>query len=253
MIPQAKTIDEVLVLLNEIIEKSIQDQSTMGYFAVLYCKVTEKVKEGIATGLFENGPRMEQLDVVFANRYIAAYYQFQQHDQPSRSWEIAFLQSSNYWDTLLQHLLLGMNAHINLDLGIAAAQVAPKEAIQGLEKDFTTINTILASLVDKVEAAISDVWPFMKWVLKKTQDVDTLLIDFSMQKAREGAWKFALELAPLGETELYTKIQERDKSIVKIADLIIKPGRLASFVFKVLRIFEKGSIDEKIVVLRNTI
>lgn len=54
MTPQAKTIDEVLVLLNEIIEHSIQNQSTISYFAVLYCKVTEKVKEGIATGLFEN-------------------------------------------------------------------------------------------------------------------------------------------------------------------------------------------------------
>lgn len=70
MIPQAATIDEVIQLLQEIIQQSITEKSTKGYFAVLYLKVTQKVKEGIQNGTFENGPRMEKLDVIFANRYI---------------------------------------------------------------------------------------------------------------------------------------------------------------------------------------
>lgn len=70
MIPQATTIDEVIQLLQEIIQQSITEKSTKGYFAVLYLKVTQKVKEGIQNGTFENGPRMEKLDVIFANRYI---------------------------------------------------------------------------------------------------------------------------------------------------------------------------------------
>jgi hypothetical protein len=252
-IPQAKNINEVISLLNEIIESCIQEKSTLGYFAVLYCKVTEKVKEGIANGMFEDGPRMEQLDVVFANRYIEAYYQYKANIKPSKSWEIAFTQSTNYWNTLLQHLLLGMNAHINLDLGIAAAQIAPGDSIHSLEKDFNTINTILSSLVDKVELAISDVWPFLKTILKKTQNIDTLLVDFSMKEARDGAWKFALELAPLDEIAFNIKIQVRDTSIAKVADLIVKPGRFISFIFKVFRLLEKGSIDKKIEMLKVTI
>lgn len=252
-IPQAKNIDEVILLLNEIIESCILEKSTLGYFAVLYCKVTEKVKEGIANGMFENGPRMEQLDVLFANRYIEAFYQYKANIKPTKSWEIAFTQCTDYWNTLLQHLLLGMNAHINLDLGIAAAQIAPGESIHNLEKDFNTINTILSSLVDKVELAISDVWPFLKTILKKTKDIDTLLIDFSMKEARDGAWKFALEIAPLNALAFNNKIQVRDISIEKIADLIVKPGRWASFIFKVFRLLEKGSIDKKINMLRVTI
>lgn len=252
-IPQAKTIDEVLLLLNEIINHTIKEKSPMGYFAVLYCKVTEKVKEGITTGMFQNGPRMEQLDVIFANRYIKAYYEYKFKLQPSSCWEVAFKYSDDYWMVVLQHLLLGMNAHINLDLSIAAAQVAPGEEIQDLEADFNMINHILSGLVGNVETAMSDVWPFLKWVLKKTKGIDTFLIDFSMQEARNGAWKFAVELAPLNATQLEQQIQIRDQKITNIADLITNPGSIPSLIFKILRLFERGSVVDKIEKLRSVI
>jgi hypothetical protein len=35
------------------------------------------VKRGIAEGFFDDGPRMETLGVVFANRYLAAYEAWQ--------------------------------------------------------------------------------------------------------------------------------------------------------------------------------
>jgi hypothetical protein len=35
--------------------------------------VTKKVKNGIENNLFDDGPRMEKLDVIFAKRYIDAY------------------------------------------------------------------------------------------------------------------------------------------------------------------------------------
>lgn len=252
-IPQAQTIDEVLIHLSHIINLSIEEKSPMGYFAVLYCKVTEKVKEGIAQGMFQNGPRMERLDVVFANRYIKAYYEYKFEMKPSSCWKVAFEYTTDFWIVVLQHLLLGMNAHINLDLSIAAAQVAPGDEIHDLEADFNMINHILSGLVGNVEMAMSDVWPFLKWVLKKTKNVDTFLIDFSMQEARNGAWKFALQLAPLEPMQLEQQIVIRDQKITKIADLITNPGYIPSFIFKILRLFEKGSVVAKIEKLRSLI
>ena len=46
----------------------------MGYFATLYRKVTIQVKKGIADNFFDDGPRMERLDVILANRYTQACY-----------------------------------------------------------------------------------------------------------------------------------------------------------------------------------
>lgn len=251
MIPQAATIDEVIQLLQEIIQQSITQKSTKGYFAVLYLKVTQKVKEGIQNGTFENGPRMEKLDVIFANRYIKAYYQYRAKETTSKSWVAAFVEADNYWIIVLQHLLLGMNAHINLDLGIAAAQVSPKDEIHSLQNDFNTINTILSSLVADVEKDLTEVWPILKWILEKTKSIDTFLIDFSMQKAREGAWKYALELAPLDGKKAEESITIRDEKVAQKAKLITNLGGIPVFLFKIMRLFEVGTVDHKIKDLQN--
>ena len=246
MIPQATTIDEVIILLQNIIVQSIHDKSTKGYFAVLYLKVTQKVKEGIAKDTFENGSRMEKLDVIFANRYIEAYYQNQNNLPASKSWEIAFKEANNYWIIVLQHLLLGMNAHINLDLGIAAAQVCPKAEINGLENDFNTINAILSSLVADVERDLTEVWPTLKWILKKTNGIDSFLVDFSMKKAREGAWNYALELAPFEGDKIAECIAKRDLAVDNKATLITNLGWFPVLLFKIMRLFEVGDVVQKI-------
>jgi len=60
-----------------------------GFFAALYHKVTSQVKDGIAKGIFNDGPRMKRLDVLFANRYFAAL-ESRQNGQPlTRSWKVA--------------------------------------------------------------------------------------------------------------------------------------------------------------------
>lgn len=251
MIPQASTIDEVIILLQQIIAQARIDKSTKGYFAVLYLKVTQKVKEGISKGVFENGPRMEKLDVLFANRYIKAYYQYINKETASQSWEVAFKEADNHWMIVLQHLLLGMNAHINLDLGIAAAQVAPKAEIHSLQNDFNTINTILASLVADVERDLTEVWPILKWILLKTKGIDSFLIDFSMAQARKGAWDYALIVAPLEGSLFDNCITERDQIVAQKTKLITNLGWLPVILFKIMRLFEVGTVEDKILKLED--
>ena len=59
----AKNIDEVIAQLTDIIDISRQEPGRLGYFAALYRKVTINVKQGILNGRFEDGARMERLDV----------------------------------------------------------------------------------------------------------------------------------------------------------------------------------------------
>src|SRR5262245_55821690 len=115
-IKQAQTIDQVIAALDDIVSDSLARGSRAGYFAALYRKVTVRVKQEIANGFFENGPRMERLDVIFANRYLDAYSRWRRGEKPTDVWKLA-LDATEMWRPLvLQHLLLGMNAHINLDL-----------------------------------------------------------------------------------------------------------------------------------------
>jgi hypothetical protein len=244
---QATTIDEVIQFLDEIIETSKQGQSAIGLFTTLYREVTLKIKEGIDNGLFQDGPRMEKLDVIFANRYLNAYYQYHANEKPSECWEFSFQKAETYWPIVVQHLLLGINAHVNLDLGIASAQVSTVENIESLKSDFDQINTILSNLVGSVEKALTVIWPTLTIILKLSGKIDNFFIDFSMKTARDGAWKFANEFVALPENQREATIHERDVKITQIARLISNPGYLVSGVFKFIRLFEKGTVAQKII------
>lgn len=60
--------------------------------------------------------------------------------------------------------MIGMNAHINFDLGIAAAQMVEKGQMQALEPDFSRINKLLSELVDEVKNELPETWPLFKWL-----------------------------------------------------------------------------------------
>ncbi|MBL8234616.1 MAG: hypothetical protein JNL98_39320, partial [Bryobacterales bacterium] len=74
--PLAHSIDEVISNLGTMLDDARRKKSRLGYFPALYVLVTRAVKQGIASGRFQDGPRMERLDVAFANRYLAAYDAF---------------------------------------------------------------------------------------------------------------------------------------------------------------------------------
>ena len=241
-----KTIDEVISALDQIVAESEQNNDTAGYFAALYRKVTIKVKEGIASGYFDDGPRMEQLDVVFALRYLDAYAATRRNEPVTESWQKTFDLSDNYWPIVLQHLLMGMNAHINLDLGIAAVEASDGKNLADLENDFNRINEILSSLVHEVQGDLSAVWPALKFILKWTGKVDDYLVDFSMKLARDGAWKFANQLAAVPDSDKDLAIALRDQKVAAKTDVILKPGLIAKLVLRLIRITERGTTAEKI-------
>jgi hypothetical protein len=76
--------------------------------------------------------------------------------------------------------------------------------------------------------------------------VDDYLVDFSMKLARDGAWKFALSIADRRDAELQRLIEERDKKVSGIVNVILNPGLLALMVLKIIRITERGSVKEKL-------
>ena len=222
----------------------------MGYFAALYLKVTIKVKEGIANNYFENGLRMEQLDIAFAKRYLDAWYSYKNNEPVPLSWKKAFDLSTNYWPVVLQHILMGINAHINLDLGTAAAEISRGKNLGDLENDFNRINEILSSLVHEVENDLSAVWPALKYLLKWSGNVDDFLVDFSMKLAREGAWKYANQIANVPEQDVQISIDVRDQRIADIVHIITKPGMIAAIALGIIRLTERGSVSDKIQVLK---
>ncbi|MBR07072.1 MAG: hypothetical protein CMP48_05230 [Rickettsiales bacterium] len=243
------SIDEVLDKLDEIISDSIKNKSNLGYFPALYRKVTQSVKDHIAEGYFDDNERMEKLDVIFANRYLDAYEQFTNNQQCTGAWQLAFEAESNNKLIVLQHLFLGMNAHINLDLGIAAAQVSGNQDIELLKSDFFKINVVLASLVNQVQDELSEIWPFMKIIDWVSGNLDEALSDFSMNIARDGAWKVASDLAPLTESQRQNYIEDLDVRVVRFGSGISNPGFILKILVALIRIGQSKDIAKNIEIL----
>jgi Family of unknown function (DUF5995) len=189
------TIDDVLSAMDTIIQRAWDEQSRLGYFAALYRRVTRAVRDGVSNGSFQNGPLMEQLDVVFASRYLDALAAYQAGGKLTRSWKLAFDACNEDSRLILQHLLAGMNAHINLDLGIASAQVSPGHQLPQLKTDFDQINDVLAAQVGAVEAEMAALSPLIKNLSTVGLSSETTLINFNIGLARNTAWFIAQRLA----------------------------------------------------------
>ena len=189
------TIDEVISAMDGIIQRAWDEKSPAGYFAALYRRVTLAVRDAVISGRFQNGQLMEQLDVVFASRYLDALAAYQSETAPSRSWRLAFDACGDESRLILQHLLAGMNAHINLDLGVASAQVSPGAQLPGLKTDFDQINDILAAQVGAVESEMDALSPLIKGLSTVGLKSETTLINFNIGLARKASWFTAQRLA----------------------------------------------------------
>ncbi len=249
-VDQAENIDQVLAQLGAIIDWSVARQSRLGYFPALYRKVTLQVQEGISEGVFDDGDRMEHLDVIFANRYLKAFDQYLDGADPTSAWDFAFKVSGRWWPIVLQHLLLGMNAHINLDLGIAAARTVKADSLPGLQGDFNKINQVLASLVGGVQEELERIWAPYRILNRALGRVDSAIINFSMEKARDQAWSTALRLGPLNQADQEREITRLDAKVVLLARLVRRPGIIGSAATRVIRLGERETIPSTIEILR---
>ncbi|HEX6865271.1 MAG TPA: DUF5995 family protein, partial [Thermoanaerobaculia bacterium] len=102
----ANNIDEVLETLDGIIADCRARRDPLGYFPALYRQVTLEVKKGIDQGQFDDGPRMDRFDALFANRYFEAYETFRAGGTPSKSWQVAFEATGSGRLIILQDLLV---------------------------------------------------------------------------------------------------------------------------------------------------
>ncbi len=247
---QGSTIDEVVRHLDAVIDWSYAHKSRLGYFACLYRRVTLDVKSGIVEGFFQDGRRMEELDVIFANRYLAAVDQYWRGQTPTAAWQFAFDKARTWRPVVLQHILLGMNAHINLDLGIAVAQTVPPAQVPALYDDFLRINRILNRMVEETQHHLNQVWPAVTPLSWSAGSADNAVVDLLLVRARNRAWRAACRLAILTAADHPAYIDELDARAVRRGRSICQPGYVVSALLLLVRLRERGNVTRHLDILR---
>jgi hypothetical protein len=198
---QAEKIDDVLEILATIVADTKARRDPLGYFPALYRQVTLRVKAGIEQGIFDDGPRMARFDALFANAYFTAYQKYRVGEQPSRAWQFAFDRSTSGSLIILQNLLLAINAHINLDLGVVSGQAFPGAELGLFHGDFNRINEILGSLIPAARTAVEQFSPLLSDLTAIGGDEVAPALEFSVDAARDEAW-CAATLISLTPTEV---------------------------------------------------
>ncbi|MGV0786219.1 DUF5995 family protein [Mycolicibacterium sp. XJ2] len=192
----ATNIDEVVRNLDQIIGWSVRQKSTIGYFAVLYKRSTVAIRAALDEGLFYDRPQMEQFDAVFAKRYfdaLNAYFCPDDYDGLTLPWEVTFVRQDIGQSTMLQHMVAGLNAHINFDLGLATAEMVPN-SMEAFEHDFQLINALVSTQIRGMLRVTEGLSPAVRWIRRAIPNeigfVSRILIKF-----RRSGWLFAIYLS----------------------------------------------------------
>ena len=235
-------INGVLLELDKIIVQCEKEGSRQGYFAVLYRQMTDAIRNGISGNLFEDASRMEKLDVIFAKRYIDAWHCYRNESPCSLSWQVAFDACKRNNLTVVQHLLLGINTHINLDLSIAAAETAPGQDIFKMRADYDRINDIIANVANNLQVRLGKIWWPMKLVTRISNNRHKAVINFSILKARQTAWASAAAMALTEGPAEKNYVGGLDNAVVAVANGIIYPGMWAGFLLKIIHWAEERDV-----------
>jgi len=220
------TIDEVVDALSDVVDDARRRGDRLGLFAALYRRTTVAVRDGVRDGRFDDPARMERLDVVFAQRYFGALTDHRAGREPSPPWRYAFERAREEEHVVLQHLLLGVNAHIALDLAIAACDTCDAGDLASLQRDFFEINRILAEIVDEVQDGLNAVSPALALLDRLGGRADERLAAGFLGRARSGAWRKALTFAPLTPAERRARIARWERQVEGVARRICPaPGR----------------------------
>lgn len=238
----AENIDEVVDGLARIVRDARRDGDRVGYFAALYRQVTVEVRQAIRDGQFDDGARMDRFDTLFGNRYFDAYDAWRRDRSGPRCWRETFGLLDDDRTVIVQHLILGVNAHINLDLAVAAARTSPGEDIRSLRRDFLLINDILARVVLAVEDSVGALSPLLSLLDEIGARTDEQILDFSVRQSREEAWHNAVLLAGQNEEERAATIERLDIRAAVLARLIARPGGLVQPALQLIRSTESDDV-----------
>ncbi|MEA5572589.1 DUF5995 family protein [Calothrix sp. UHCC 0171] len=234
-------IDEVIKTLDSIIFEATLTRDRIGFFAALYRQVTLKIKMGMESNHFDDYDRMNQFAATFANRYLVAIDTYRSGGKPTKSWKVSFEAALQPDFIILQHLLLGINAHINLDLGIVAAEICPEQELQNFAGDFEKINNIIVDLLNPIQDVVNQFSPFLEILDKVGGITDEAIISFSIKKARQEAWNQAQILVQQTTEQQQATIISLDQKVAFLGHIVASPSRIID---KAIEIVKSSESDE---------
>jgi hypothetical protein len=199
-----------------------------------YQLMTRNMDQAIGHTEFNDSVWVGRLLRHFADYYFNALETYEGRANPAPvAWQIAFDAAVQGELSVIQHLLLGVNAHINYDLifatidlldsewaGLSAEMRAQRRA------DFEMVNTIIQRTVDEVQDTIIERRdPRLDLLDRFMGPLDEWLISRLIEHWRDEVWEQSVIYLNTPESDQRIEFrQRRETRVVHLADTILLQG-----------------------------
>jgi hypothetical protein len=185
------TVSGVIARLREI-DAGLPTDDGVAVFNRMYLTVTERIAAVIANSAggsttFRDSETMAELDVGFANLWLAAYDADTARQAVTPAWRPLF-EARSGGRLPVQYAVAGMNTHIEHDLPIAVVSTCRARGLEpeDIHRDFETVNKLLAQVESPIRRSFLDT--IGRDVDRQVGPVVHLLSTWDIDKARDLAW-----------------------------------------------------------------
>jgi hypothetical protein len=204
---------------NDLRAAALAASDASGYFPALYSRVTARIGASIEAGTFADGPGLDRFATTFASYYVVAA---DDHLRGPRCWRACWDVAGDRGLLIVQHLLLGINAHVNYDLARAVVAVADERGdLLSIRRDFDAVNDVLAATYVDV---VKDLDRMSRWVNSAARLGGGRAFNFSLKLARARAWQAASTMYTLPADARRGYADELDRVVSVLALLITRPS-----------------------------
>jgi hypothetical protein len=205
-------------------------------FLSCYTMMTENMTQAISRQEFNDPAWTRRFVARFADYYFDALDIFElQPDQAPRVWQIAYESCLRPGILPIQHLLLGINAHINYDLVLTLEELLRPEW-HGISADRRTtrladylfVNEIIGRTIDAVQdSVLGPAMPFMRVIDIALGPGDEWFLSRLLSRWRGRVWRDTMILLAMqDEPARAVAVRQVELRALRRAQAIHHPQRL---------------------------
>lgn len=212
-----------------------------GVFLACYRLMTTNMLRGIAEGRFRDGPWVGALVENFAEYYFVALDAYERGAGPLPAvWRRAHDLARRPTTTVIQTLLMGVNAHINCDLVLVLDDMlAPvwagldAETRASRHHDYCLVNLVIAETIDAVQDEVVEPYArAMDLVDRLCGPLDEWCTGRLLRNWRADVWRRALAIVEADSPAARRELREATDAIaLRRIELLERGGELGARVF----------------------
>jgi hypothetical protein len=204
---QADQLEATLGRLDSRVEELRRSGDDRRVFLAVYATMTRAIHRGVADGRFVDPGWTADLTTRFAQLYFDADDAWADGDgRCPGAWRAAFAASGTPRVSVVEHALLGINAHIVFDLPVAVAATMNAtgdvtggrlraDTLVRRRHDYEVVNHILAETIRDAQAVLAGESRASAWLDALTLRLDEYVAELLLRASRTQGWHNALALA----------------------------------------------------------